>query len=273
MRLRICRPCARPWIFLLMESDISPELKESAAGQAPPHLSIKDLGFKRNGRWLFRGLNWEVPRGAVVAVVGPSGVGKSTLLNCLAGLAAPTEGNLTFSCNAGCLHRAPDYQKRVGIIFQNLLLSENSTVLRNVLCGRLSRYSWWRTLFRFPRTDKEAAALILADLGLGACLHRRAADISGGEQQRAAIARALFQEPELLLADEPVSELDVYLCGRVLGILRQEAHENGRTVFCVLHDPSLLERFADYVLSLDPMNPEKWRIREVHAYANPASLS
>lgn len=241
---------------------------ESLGNGSRPHLSIKGLGLKRNGRWLFRNLNWEVPRGSVVAVVGPSGVGKSSLLNCLAGLAQPDEGELTFSCNAGCLHRATDYQKRVGIIFQNLLLSSNSSVLRNVLCGRLGRYAWWRTLFRFPRRDKEQAALLLADLGLGAHIHRRVADTSGGEQQRAAVARALFQEPELLLADEPVSNLDGYLTGRVLGILRQEARQNGRTVFCVLHDPALLERFADYALSLDPMNPDKWRIREIHGDAS-----
>lgn len=233
-----------------------------------PHLSIRGLGLKRNDRWLFRGLSWEVPRGSVIAVVGPSGVGKSSLLNCLAGLAVPTEGELTFSCNAGCLHQATDYQKRVGIVFQNLLLAPNSTMLRNVLCGRLGRYQWWQTLFHFPRKDKEAAALLLADLGLGAHLHRRAAETSGGEQQRAAIARALFQEPELLLADEPVANLDAYLCGRVLGMLRQEAQQSRRTVFAVLHDPALLERFADYVLSLDPMNPEKWRIRKVHAGAS-----
>jgi phosphonate transport system ATP-binding protein len=251
-----------------MQSDSS-TVQEKPASETKrlPHLSIKGFGLKRNGRWLFRGLDWEVPRGSVVAVVGPSGVGKSSLLNCLAGLAEPTEGNLTFSCNAGCLHQAANYQKRVGIIFQNLLLSPNSTVLRNVLCGRLGRYRWWQTLFRFPRQDKKAAALLLADLGLSSHLHRRATDTSGGEQQRAAVARALFQEPELLLADEPVSNLDAYLCGRVLGILRQEAHQNGRTVFCVLHDPALLERFADYALSLDPMNPEKWRIRKIHAAA------
>ena len=254
-----------------MQSDLVaspiPVATQPERQNSKPHLSITGLGFHRNGRWLFRNLSWEVPRGSVVAVVGPSGVGKSSLLSCLAGLAQPTEGKLTFSCNAGCLHEAGDYQKRVGIIFQNFLLSQNSTVLRNVLCGRLARYPWWQTLFHFPQADKRAAALLLADLGLGAHLHRRAADISGGEQQRAAVARALFQEPELLLADEPVSNLDAYLCGRVLGILRQEARQNGRTVFCVLHDAALLERFADYALSLDPMNPEKWRIRKIHAAA------
>jgi phosphonate transport system ATP-binding protein len=247
-----------------MQNDATTNVADPPA-KARPHLSIQGLGLKRNERWLFRNLNWEVPRGSVVAVVGPSGVGKSSLLHCLAGLTEPTEGKLTFSCNAGCLHAAAGYQKRVGIIFQNLLLSPNSSMLRNVLCGRLGRYPWWQTLFHFPRADRKAAALLLADLGLADHLHRRAAETSGGEQQRAAVARALFQEPELLLADEPVSNLDAYLCGRVLGILRQEAHQNGRTVFCVLHDPALLERFADYVLSLDPLHPEKWRIREIHA--------
>jgi phosphonate transport system ATP-binding protein len=248
-----------------MQNEILTTKKHSLTSSELPHLFISNLGLKRNGRWLFRNLSWEVPRGSVVAVVGPSGVGKSSLLNCLAGLAMPTEGKLTFSCNAGCLHDPSNYQKRIGIIFQNLLLSQNSSVLRNVLCGRLGRYPWWRTLFRFPYRDKQAAALVLADLGLGEHIHRRAADISGGEQQRAAVARALFQEPELLLADEPVSNMDVYLCGRVLGILRLEARQNRRTVFCVLHDPALLERFADYALSLNSMNPEKWHIRQIHA--------
>ena len=92
----------------------------------PSHLDIEDLGLQRNGKWLFRHLTWRVPRGSIIAIVGPSGVGKSSLLSCIAGLVKPTEGKLTFCCNAGCFHDAPDYQKRVGIIFQNFLLAQNS---------------------------------------------------------------------------------------------------------------------------------------------------
>jgi phosphonate transport system ATP-binding protein len=238
-----------------------------AAGKnngSKPHVALEDVGLQRNGRWLFRNVTWEIPRGKVVAVVGSSGVGKSSLLNWMAGTLEATEGSITYCCQRGCSHGVGDYQKRIGIIFQNLSLIQNNTLLGNVLCGRLGRYSWWQTLSGFPRTDREEAYRLLVDLGLGEYVHRRVADVSGGEQQRTAVLRALFQEPELLLADEPVSNLDAYHAGRVLGILRQHAHEHQRTVLCVLHDASLVQRFADYVLSLNPVDPQSWRIRPVH---------
>jgi len=226
------------------------------------HLSLASLGLRRNDRWLFRGINWEVPRGRVVAVVGASGAGKSSLLACLAGQLAPTEG--TVRCHLADGTRPPAAcQPRFGVVFQHFALSPTSTLLTNVLCGRLGRYPWWRTLTGFPRADKLRAWALLCDLGLGTLAHRRANEVSGGEQQRTALLRALHQEPEYLLADEPVSQLDTYLAGRVLGLLRQEAHEKRRTVFCVLHDPALVDRFADHVLSLDAQKPDGWKIRHL----------
>ena len=234
-----------------------------AAAPASPHVVARGLGLKRGDRWLFRGLDLNVPRGSFVAVVGPSGIGKSSFLACLAGLLAPTEGHLEIHDAAGRSHPPGDVPGATGVVFQNNLLVPTSSLLSNVLCGRLGRYPWWRTVFGLPRAERELAYRILCDLGLGEKVHRWVCETSGGEQQRTAIARALFQEPELYLADEPVSNLDTYLTGRVLGILRQEAARHGRTVFCVLHNPQLVDRFAELVLSFDPAGDGAWKLRKV----------
>jgi ABC-type phosphate/phosphonate transport system ATPase subunit len=146
-------------------------------------------------------------------------------------------------------------------VFQNFLLIGNGTLLHNVLCGRLGRYPWWRTLAGFPRTDRVEAFNILARLGLEGHVHRRAFEVSGGEQQRAALARALFQEPEMFLADEPVSNLDSELTGRVLEILRTQTR---RVSHGSLRAPrpgtrGALRRFGDHSESRPAA---KWAIRE-----------
>jgi phosphonate transport system ATP-binding protein len=204
----------------------------------------------------------EMPRGKFIAIVGPSGAGKTSLLGCLAGILPPSEGEVVFQCVQGCHHSPPAFRKRLGIVFQNFLLIGNGTLLHNVLCGRLGRYPWWRTLAGFPRSDRVEAFEILARLGLAGHVHRRAFEVSGGEQQRAALARALFQEPEMFLADEPVSNLDSELTGRVLEILRAQTRRKFRTVACVLHDQELVERFADLVITLNPDQPQGWTIRK-----------
>jgi len=228
-----------------------------------PHLSLKKLGLQRKGKWVFRNLNLDVPRGKFIAVVGPSGVGKTSLLSVLAGMLEPDEGEVTYCCCNACFHKPHEFQHNVGMIFQNFRLAFNSSLLTNVLCGRLGRYPWWKTLFGFPRRDRDRAFELIHDLGLASYTHQWVATTSGGEQQRAAVARAIFQEPEILLADEPISNLDAYFAGRVLGLLRQEANHHDRTVICVLHSVEHVNRFADFVLSLDPNNPEGWRMREI----------
>ena len=228
-----------------------------------PTLVLKDLGFVQNNCWLFQGMNLEVPPGSFVAVLGASGAGKTSFLSTLCGLLRPSEGEVSFHDNEHNLFTPLMLRGRMGIIPQGFHLTENTTVLNNVLCGRLSRYSFVQTFFGFPTSCKKEAYRIIDDLGIAEYIYRWVAELSGGEKQRVVIARALFQNPDIYLADEPVSQLDVYLSGRVLGILKLETTQNGKTVFCVMHNPELVDRFADYALSLNRENPEKWHLRKI----------
>jgi phosphonate transport system ATP-binding protein len=230
-----------------------------------PHLHVEGLTVERGGRVLVRELNLAVPRGRFVAVIGPSGAGKSTLLETLAGMRPHDPGSITYRCQQHCLHAPIDFRSRIGLVFQQLHLARNASALQNVLAGALSRHPWWRTLAGFPASERMRAHHCLNALGLGQhgnCLVRR---LSGGEQQRVAVARALVQEPELILADEPVSHLDTSLAKRVLAMLKEETRRSARTVLCVLHDLSLVEHFADAVLSLSAEKRGGWQWQPSHS--------
>lgn len=232
-------------------------------------LSARGLGFRRGQRWIFRDLDIDLRAGEFLALVGPSGVGKSTLLSCLCGFRQPTEGEITIRLPDQKATAPRELRPHFGIVFQDLQLIAQADLLTNVLCGRLARFNCLRTLFGFPRAQKIEAYRLLCELGVGADPHKWASHMSGGEQQRVAIARTLFQEPQLYFADEPVSSLDSYYAGRVLGLLRQESEKPGRATICVLHNAEHIQRFADLALSLNPNDPRAHKIRRVRPDLRP----
>ena len=225
-------------------------------------LCTQNLGLARNEKWLFRNLEISIPGGSLVAILGPSGVGKSSLLSCLSGSENPSEGKIVFKTGDES-HTIDSINPNLGIIFQSLRLTEHVSVLENVLYGKVSYYGLKECLMGFPSADKKEAYKILTDLGISHLAYQWTSQTSGGEKQRTAIARTLFQNPEFILADEPVSNLDNYYAGRVMGLLKNLTSRQGKIVFCALHDPQLISRFADYALSLNPAHPEGWNLRKV----------
>lgn len=215
-----------------------------------PQIRLQGLGVERQGRTVLQDLDLSLSRGSFVSVEGRSGVGKTSLLSCLAGLLAPSRGRVSYRCLRGCEHSPGEFRQRLGCVFQHFALSPNASVQTNVLCGLLGRHSSLRTLFGFPAADQRLALDLLEKLGLAGLASRPVARISGGERQRTAVARALISNPECLLADEPVSNLNPDLARQVLGLLKSHCAAARCTVICALHDPELCEEFADVRLRL-----------------------
>ena len=199
-----------------------------------------------------------------MAVVGPSGVGKSSLLHCLAGELEPQEGTVRYLYPKGVEKTSRQMRGHIGFIFQDLNLTHRASVLDNVLCGRLYQHSFLRTLWGFPSTSRQEAFDYLNAVGVGDYVHTSVGEISGGERQRAAIARTLFQEPFVVLADEPVSQLDPERKKSILRLLTENIVACGKTLFCVFHDRELAEQFAHLIVDWDEEQPTQWRVKEVN---------
>lgn len=202
------------------------------------------------GNRALRSLDLDFEAGAFTVLLGPSGAGKSTLLRCLNGLVAPGAGRVLGPGDRPILRDLRGHRRRTGMVFQQHQLIGRLTVLGNVLIGRLGRRSPWRALLPATRAERGRALDAIERVGLIDRALQRADTLSGGQQQRVGIARALVQEPSLVLADEPVASLDPATAARVLDLLHRICREDGITAVVSLHQVEFARRYADRVVAL-----------------------
>ena len=201
-----------------------------------------------NGTQALKNVSFEVKDGEFLAVIGLSGSGKSTLLRCINRLIEPTSGKIYWNgqdVTAASTKDLRNIRRQIGMVFQQFNLVKRSSVYSNVLSGRLGYVNTLTSsLNLFAPEDHKRALASLDQVGLADKAHVRADSLSGGQQQRVGIARALMQEPKLILADEPVASLDPVLAHSILKYLEQLNKERGITVLCSLHFLDLVHRYA-----------------------------
>ncbi len=208
----------------------------------------------RTGDRALRGIDLIVPKGQVMALIGPSGAGKSTLIRCINRLVEPTSGRVFLNdleltrLGSRALRRT---RRRMGMIFQEYALVERLSVMENVLSGRLGYVGFWRSfLRRFPQQDIDEAFRLLERVGLADMVDKRADELSGGQRQRVGIARALIQDPELLLVDEPTASLDPKTSRQIMRLICELCEERHLAAIINIHDVLLAEMFAKRIVGL-----------------------
>lgn len=208
----------------------------------------------RRGKPVLKGVSLEIAPQGITAIIGASGTGKSTLIRCVNRLVEPTSGAIWF--DGQDVARLPRRalratRRRIGMVFQEYNLVERLTVMENLLSGRLGyvpAYKAWLRLF--PKEDIARAFQLLEEVGLAGLAHQRADSLSGGQRQRVGIARALMQQPGLLLADEPTSSLDPKTAVEIMELLRAAAAHHRIPVLINMHAVELAKRFADRIVGL-----------------------
>ncbi|MGA7097041.1 MAG: phosphonate ABC transporter ATP-binding protein [Acidimicrobiia bacterium] len=219
-------------------------------------LQVKNLTkVYDDGTVALEDVSFEVPEGQFLAVIGLSGSGKSTLLRCINRLIDPTEGQILWKgedITAANHEDLRNIRRRIGMVFQHFNLVHRSKVITNVLAGRLGYTSPALSVVnRFSKTDREEAMRLLERVGLEEKAHNRSEELSGGQQQRVGIARAMMQEPDMILADEPVASLDPVLAHSIMQFLETINRDDGVTVLCSLHFLDLVQRYGQQVIALN----------------------
>jgi phosphonate transport system ATP-binding protein len=218
-------------------------------------LRIENLEKRyQTGDLALNNVNLEIPKGQVMALIGPSGAGKSTLIRCVNRLVEPTGGKIFLGdvdlarLGATELRRA---RRRMGMIFQEYALVERLSVMENVLSGRLGYVGFWRSYFRkFPQSDIDEAFSLLQRVGLDHMADKRADELSGGQRQRVGICRALIQNPDLLLVDEPTASLDPKTSRQIMRLICELCEERQLAAIINIHDVLLAQMFARRIVGL-----------------------
>mgnify|MGYP000294837494 CR=1 FL=1 len=207
-----------------------------------------------NGVHALKNVSFEARRGEFLVIIGLSGSGKSTLLRCINRLVEPTSGQVLL--DGEDLTRLPTRElrlrrRRIGMVFQQFNLVKRKSVLMNVLSGRLGAMGATRSVLGlFSEADRARALECLDIVGLRDKASNRADELSGGQQQRVAIARTLMQDPDVLLADEPVASLDPATSHSVMKYLQTANRQFGKTILCNLHFLSLVREYGTRVIAL-----------------------
>ncbi len=230
-----------------------------ATAALPGTLRIERLTKEyRPGAPVLKGIDLAIEGTGLTGIIGPSGTGKSTLIRCINRLAAPSSGRILLTLageevdmaqlQGRALRRA---RRHIGMVFQEYNLVERLTVMENVLTGRLGYLSAWRAWRRkFDAADVERAQTLLQTVGLAAFAGQRADALSGGQRQRVGIARALMQQPSVLLADEPTSSLDPKTSVEIIQLLRDQGVQRGIPVVVNIHDVELARRYCDRIIGM-----------------------
>jgi len=227
---------------------------ESSGDSCGHMLQLDGIGKDFGRHRAVDSVNLQIPRGQFVGVIGRSGAGKSTMLRMINRLTDPTAGRILWDGQDITAMRGAalrDWRRRCAMIFQQFNLVGRLDVLNNVLIGRLAHTPIWRALPKFwTESDRAIAMAALDQFDIAAMAAERAENLSGGQQQRVAICRALLQEPEIILADEPVASLDPRNTRIVMDALARINRHYGLTVLCNLHSLDLARAYCDRLVGM-----------------------
>jgi len=203
---------------------------------------------------VLKDLDLEVAGEQVVSVIGSSGAGKSTLLRCINRLVEPTSGSIMLNGTEFTSLGKRDLRharRRIGMVFQSFNLVDRLTVMENIQSGRLGYISTWAALTRrYPKEDIQRAFDLMERVGIAHYADKRADELSGGERQRVGVIRALMQQPEILLADEPTASLDPKTSEQIMTLLRDLASELKLPVIINIHNVNEAKEFSDRIVGM-----------------------